>query len=466
MGQTKKKITLTIAPTLKQHQTYQALDTHDEIFIGGGAGGGKSWIICESRLVNCIRYPGYKSFIGREELKRLMQSTFVTWQKVCKHHSIPKAHWKLNGQYNYIEFWNGSRIDLLDLKLLPSDPLYERFGSLEYSDGAIEEAGEVHFLAYDVLKSRIGRHMQDIVRSTFLISGNPKKNWTYKEFYKPHKEKRLDPGKIFIQSLYSDNPYTAEAYGKRLSAIKDKATKQRLMFGNWEYDDDPNTMIEYDNIIDLFTNTIDKNPELFITVDVARYGRDKTVISLWRGLDCIKIEEYEKQSITETAKKVSEWSNEYQVPFSHIVVDEDGVGGGVVDILNGVKGFTNNATPFINPMTGKPDNYQNLKTQCYYLLAECVNSHSMKISAELSETQKEAIIEELEQVKQVDADKDGKKKLISKEDVKELIGRSPDYSDNLMMRMYLELDKPMNVLEVARQHQMIQRNRGAKKSFR
>lgn len=117
---------ITLRPTYKQHLAYQALEDPniDTVFLGGGAGGGKSWTICESRLIKCYRYPGYKSYIGREELKRLMQSTYLTWVKVCAFHNIPRDDWKLNGQYNYIEFKNGSRIDLLDLKFLPTDPLY------------------------------------------------------------------------------------------------------------------------------------------------------------------------------------------------------------------------------------------------------------------------------------------------------------------------------------------------------
>src|SRR5205823_668645 len=81
--------------------------------------------------------------------------------KVCSFHHIPASDFKYNGQDHYIQFANGSRIDLLDLKFLPRDPLYERYGSAEYTDGWIEEAGEVHFAAFDTLKSRIGRHLND-----------------------------------------------------------------------------------------------------------------------------------------------------------------------------------------------------------------------------------------------------------------------------------------------------------------
>ena len=53
---------------------------------------------------------------------------------------------------------------------------------------------------------------------------------------------------------------------------------------------------------------------------------------------------------------------------------------------------------------------------------------------------KNYIIEELEQVRTKDADKDNKLQMIPKDNVKAMLGRSPDYSDALAMRMYYEID--------------------------
>lgn len=433
---------VTLAPTFKQHLVNEALKNPDidVVFFGGGAGGGKSWEICESRLANAILHPGYRSFIGREELKRLMQSTYITWSKVCHFHKIPQELWHLNGQYNYIEFANGSRIDLLDLKFEPSDPLYERLGSTEYTDGAIEEAGEVHFLAYDVLKSRIGRHLNKElgIKPTLLITGNPKKNWTYIEFYKPWKNGTLPKNTAFIQSLYWENPFTAEEYGKQLIQIRDKVMKERLMSGNWEYDLDDNALMNFDAINDLFTNTVQENGEKYLVVDVAREGKDKTIFHYWAGKKLYKREEFSKQGIDETAERVK-WASQFEfIPFSHILIDEDGVGGGVVDIVRGVKGFHANSQALENKETKKASNYQNLKTQCAYRLAEAVNNHELRV--DISDIViKEKIMEELEQIKSKDKDKDGKLKIVPKDEVKEIIGRSPDDSDCLLMRMLFEL---------------------------
>ena len=437
---------ITIKPEYKQHLAYEALRKEgiDTVFFGGGAGGGKTWWLCEKSLVNCILYPGYKTFIGREELKRLMQSTFVTFTKVCSHHKIPDGTWKLNGQYNYIEFTNGSRIDLLDLKKLPTDPLYERFGSLEYTDGNIEEAGEIDFGAYDVLKTRIGRHLNRElgIKPTMSITGNPKKNWTYKLFYKPYREGTLPNNVVFVQSLYTDNKHTSEDYGKQLAQVTDKATKERLMFGNWEYDDDPATMMNFEAISDLFTNVVPEG-QRYITADIARYGSDKTVIYIWNGLMVERIVTKTKQSLEDTRADIRDLAIQHGIPYSNIIADEDGVGGGVVDGLAGIKGFMGGRSPFEDKNTEKPENFQNLKAQCTYKLAEYVNNHKIAVRTDDANI-REQLTEELEQIKTKDADKDGKLKILGKEDIKEIIGRSPDYADALMMRMYFEFDPTYN----------------------
>ena len=60
---------------------------------------------------------------------------------------------------------------------------------------------------------------------------------------------------------------------------------------------------------------------------------------------------------------------------------------------------------------------------------------------------KEDLTKELEQVRRDKIDRDTKLAILPKEKVKQIIGRSPDYSDALMMRMYYEL-RPQGVYYV------------------
>ena len=149
---------ITVKDGLKHEKQEHALkiltdNEHVELLYGGAAGGAKSWTGAVWLLFMCLCYPGSKWFIGRAELKRITQSTLITFYKVCNQYGVDDTLYKYNGQYNYIEFFNGSRIDLLDLQYKPGDPLYERYGSIEYTGGWIEEGGEVNFGAYD----KIGR---------------------------------------------------------------------------------------------------------------------------------------------------------------------------------------------------------------------------------------------------------------------------------------------------------------------
>ena len=128
--------------TAKQIEAFKYLtdSVTKELLYGGAAGGGKSFLGCFWLIVVCKAYPNTRYFIAREELKRIRQSTLVTFSKVAKMLGINDYH--INNHDNYIEFNNGSRIDLLDIRYLPSDPIYERFGSIEYTGGWIEEGGE------------------------------------------------------------------------------------------------------------------------------------------------------------------------------------------------------------------------------------------------------------------------------------------------------------------------------------
>ncbi len=423
--------------------------------FGGGAGGGKSWLGCEWLMVMCYQYPGTKWFIGRKELKRLMASSYETWKKICKYHKIPESDWKLNGQYNYIEFTNGSKIDLLDVDFMPSDPLFERFGSTEYTGGWLEEAGEIKFGAFDVLKTRIGRHMNKEygLHPKLFITCNPKKNWLKRLIWRPWKDGTLKSMYAYIQSLYSDNYYTADTYGEQLSEITDKTTRQRLKGGDWNYDDDSNCLVDSNSIQDIWTNTAKFSEKKYAIIDVARKGKDTTKLYLFRGWNVYKIKTWHKKDTKITSTEIKEVLKEEKIPYSQVIADEVGVGGGFIDQMQGINGFIANSSvledintkPIYVIKNGKKveqyakDNFKSLKDQCGWNIAQIINDHKFSITAKITEEERENIEEELSELKDLHPDKDEKKRLVPKEDIKENIGRSPDDLDCILMRYWFEL---------------------------
>lgn len=428
----------------KQLEAYSWLKNQETKYLlyGGAAGGGKSWLGCEW-IMQCGFYkPGTRWFIGRNNLKDTRESVLVTWGKVAKAHGF--EYYKFND--HGIKFKNGSEALFLDLTFYPrKDPMFERLGSKEFTGGWIEEGGEIHFGAFDTLKSRVGRHLnaEEGLPPKILITCNPKKNWLYTEFYKPFKEGKLDKDKAFVQALPTDNPFLTPQYLEALRSIKDKSKRERLLSGNWEYDDDPNALIDYDAITGLFTNDHVKPNELerYITADVALQGSDRYVVGVWHGWVLVDIVILAKSSGKKVLEVISGLREKHQIPIRNICYDADGVGsflGGEDGFLPGARSFRNGAAPFLENF--KKPNYENLKTQCYYHLAYSVNQGEVYLKAIRGRKElEEQLIEEMEQIKSRDPDSDGKIKLIKKEDVKAFIGRSPDISDMIMMRKYFDL---------------------------
>lgn len=414
-------------------------DLHtEEILYGGAKGGGKSFIGCSIILADALMYAGTHYFIARKQLNDLRKFTIPSIHEVLNLWDLPQEAYKYNGQDNYFELYNGSKVFLLDCKYLPSDPQYQRFGSMQMTRGWIEEGGEFEFDSYSNLKISIGRwkNKEYNLKGKLLITANPSKNFLYKEFYQPYKSGTLEQWKAFIQALPYDNKMLPKAYIENLERTLRGAEKQRLLHGLWEYDDDPNALCDYDKILAIFKNDqipIDK--EMFLSADIARFGSDLCVIGVWRGWELIEVHTLAISAMTEVQGLIHALRMRYNIPKGNCIADEDGVGGGVVD-NTGIVGFKNNSSPLDE--NGQATSYKNLQTQCLYKLAERINNNGIYISAELSEKTKERIIEELEQIKS--DNKDGQRlSVINKDTIKQNIGRSPDYRDMILMREYFDL---------------------------
>lgn len=412
----------------QEHAVYYLKDNETkEVLYGGAAGGGKSAFGCMWLIEMCQTYAGSRWLMGRSKLKTLKETTLASFFDVSQKLGV-SSQFTYNQQSGIIYWNNGSQIILKDLFLYPSDPNFDSLGSLEITGAFIDECNQVTYKAWQVVKSRIRYKLSEFnLEPKMLGSCNPAKNWVYSQFYLPYKKRELPEYRKFIQALPTDNPHLPASYLESLLQL-DENSKQRLYYGNWEYDNDPSALIDFSKINDIFTNDFVQGGEKYITADIARFGRDKTVIGVWNGFRLEHLESIDKNKITEASERILQLASTYNVPKSNILVDEDGVGGGVVDML-GCKGFVNNSRPL------NDENYQNLKTQMYYGLAKLINESLLYVNCNDGDV-RDCIVKELEQVKQYNMDKDGKKQILPKELVKEMIGRSPDYSDMLMMRVW------------------------------
>jgi PBSX family phage terminase large subunit len=425
----------------KMREVLQALwsNQYEEILAGGSAGNGKSWAGCVWLLFMCINYPGTRWFVSRNELKDIVDSVLVTWSKVCRYYGF--TDWKYNAVKSFIQIGNTSHINFIELKYKPSDPMYEDLGSTEYTGGWAEELSEQNEMGINVISSRVGRHLNSKykVKGTILMTTNPKKNWVKTRFYDPWKRGTLPSNLCYVPSLVTDNPFIEPEYVDKLRRMgeKNKQLYERLFKGNWDYEENPNALCDYQMIEQIFDNDHVGNEKdiHYITADIARMGSDKAVILVWKGWRVIDIKTYDTSATTEISYTINLFRRKYQIPKNHIVVDADGIGGSIVD-ETGALPFINNASAIKE--NGDMPNYRNLQVQCLYHLADKINEGGLWIDCDLTPDNKEEIRAELDQIQSRLSDY-GKLDCKPKSEIKQDIGRSPDYRDALFMRVYFDI---------------------------
>lgn len=423
-------------------------DTVSEIVYGGSKSSGKSYLGCSLTFGDALIYPETQYFIARKNLNDLRKFTLPSVYEVMNHLKVPKSMYRYDGKDNFFELYNGSKVFLLEGRYLPSDPNFERFGSMQMTRGWIEEAGQFTFSAKQNLHASVGRWKNNDynLAGKLLMTCNPSKNFLYKEYYKPNKEGTLNPSSRFIQALPSDNKMLSRGYLENLEKILSKNEKERLLYGNWEYDDNPFALCEYEAILSIFENRhVGKTGIKYITADVARYGSDRAVILVWDGWVVIELITFDVSSTTELQLAINSLRSKHNIPANRCIADDDGVGGGVVDNCK-IVGFVNNSKAIeevIQIGVAVKPNFKNLQAQCVFYFAQKINEYRVHIECELQEKFKEFIVEEIETIERKEGEGNGVIEIVGKDGVKDKIGRSPDFRDALMMRQYFDL-KPIN----------------------
>ena len=412
----------------KEALSYLAIDNEcRQLLYGGSAGSGKSFLGCDWQIKRRLKYPGTRGLIGRAELKKLRLSTLATFFELCtKYNLIAGKHFTYNVQDHVINWYNGSQIILMDLADMPSDPDFGRFGSLEITDYFVDEASEVSEKCVNILNSRVRfKLINDNPKG--LLTCNPHKGWLYREFFDAQRNNSIRKDRRFIQALPTDNPHISPVYIESLQMLPD-IDRKRLLEGDWDYDETKDRLYEYDDLLRCFRPSTTLGDK-FITADIARMGDDRTVIVVWNNLHAEKFVVLKHKPINEVVDTINDLIKNHSVRLSNVLVDEDGIGGGVVDFIR-CKGF-------LNGSKAVRDNYMNLKSDCYFKLGELISSNAITFES----THKDTIVKELEMIRREKIDSDGKLRVTNKEDLKKRHGISPDFADAIMMRAFYELKK-------------------------
>ena len=431
----KQQSSIDIKLTKTQTRAWEYLmDNHTtEILAGGGVAGGKTFLGCLWIISMSIQYPNTRYLIGRTVLQTLKLTTLKTLLDILSLMKLRSGeHYTYNQQNNVITFYNGSEIIMKDLQFNPSDPNFDTLGSLEITAAFLDEAQQLTRTAYSVVKSRIRYKLNEYsLKPKVLLTCNPGTNFLKSDFYDLYMKDELPPNKVFVQSLITDNPHISKDYLENLRTLP-TVQQKRLLEGSWTFNEDENNVFDYDSIISsVFRHDLNENDHKYLSCDIARLGQDKTVICVWVGLCVVDIKVFEKLDTVQVSNEIKELIRIHGIHPNNVVVDSDGVGGGVADQIRG-KNFVNNSKALYD------QNFSNLKTQCYVKLGDLFKSGDISINV-LNPEVIDTLTQELLSVKYKKLDTDTKVQITPKDEVKKILGRSPDISDALMMRMVYEI---------------------------
>lgn len=190
---------------------------------------------------------------------------------------VEDVNYHINNVAGTLRFWNDSVIFMLDLADLPSDPNFERFGSMEATIAACDKVSEVSQKAIEVLFSRLRWKTYETFKvSKMLLTTNPTTNWVRSRFVQDENGDRIitREGEFYIPFSVFDNPDIAfrQTYEAALNKISDQATKERLLYGNWDFVE-ANEMAIY--------NRFDGTKHLITGLREKVYDPTKPLITTW-----------------------------------------------------------------------------------------------------------------------------------------------------------------------------------------
>jgi phage terminase large subunit len=386
------------------------------VFLHGGRGGAKSesvakWILAKANKkklrVLCTReiqvsikdsvYMLLKDLIGQ-----LMYTDYK-----CTDNSIVNT--KTGSEFLFLGMWQQEKKQTLK-SLANIDICW------------IEEAQTISKGSLDLLDPTIRKSGSRII-ATFnrFLPIDP--IWSFKELIEP--EDKAD-----VQINYDGNPYLPDTLRKQAERSK-KAFEEgfsedylHIWLGN-PVGLSEKALITLREVEESVNREATEEGQIEVGVDVARFGKDKTVLIKRKGLIMLDCQAYSKTSVIDTFKLVVDYvGNNTSIP---IKVDDTGVGGGVTDMLNEY-GF--NAIPVNNgESANEKDKYMNKGSEIWFDFKKKLKQIKLM---DIPELKNELVTREWK------IDMKGRRAIESKEDYKKRGYHSPDLADACMLAFYTE----------------------------
>jgi len=388
-----------------------SFDIYRYFLAEGGRGGGKSQGIARLILYLCDHYK-LRVACGRETQNSIDESVYTIFKDII-------IEYGLDYQIFSTKIVNKSTGSTIIFKGFREQGSVNIKGLEGVDILWIDEAQAITKNTLDIIIPTIRKNQSKIF---FTMNRHLRADAVYKEF-----QSRDDCLHIHIN--YMDNPFCSEALIKEAEICKEKdmedynhiwlgvplESADNLLFNESEFE------IPVD-----FTSC--GYHEIFMGIDIARYGGDKCVAKIIQKRGPLKFEEkhterWGKTDLMQTTGRIVDLMSRFK-PNS-VSIDGDGMGAGVIDRLSELKIYVNEFRGGTNESVENIKIYNNLKTEWFHKLEEQIANGNFLVKDKNTISQLLTIM--------YTHKSNGQRIIISKEQMKSKGFKSPDDGDALMM---------------------------------
>lgn len=312
--------------------------------------------------------------------------------------------------------------------------MVKKFNSAEFAFFALDQAEETERSDVSILQATLRlTYNGKVPPYKSLYTANPAECWLKDDFIRGGKSRHY-----YIPALCDENPYLPRNYKETLrdAFSYDPALLKAYLLGDWDaFSSIEGYLISFQDVNKARDIEIEEDePIKIISNDIAtKHGKNFTVILSRQGHTIDEIELYKHIPTTESAGNIRKKYSSYEADT--IVIDSDGIGEGVEDLLIGYN------MPLLQFHGGygykavDVRRFKNLRSQFYWVVAKKLEK-GMYSFKKISQKEFELLRKQLCAIKIKVPDALGRTQIETKEDMLARGLESPDLADALMMSEY------------------------------